>query len=159
MFAWQILTDLLESRVLGANTDNQWTFLRLGAKNGLRRIFQLDSTQGDLRHTRLLRDLCSPAGPDSGFSALGLQFPAFLGKALSLKNMEHTLCEYDKYFGRAQGIQVKEREYSTGKSRVGLDTELCCEVCSQRAGGGAGRVSCALCSSFCHVSCHSSWSC
>ena len=157
-FAWQILTDLLECRVLGENTDNQWTCLGPGAKNGLRRIFQLDSTQGELRHTRLLRDLCSPAGPGSGFSALGLKFPAFLNKALSLKNVEHALCEYDKYFRSALGIQVKEREYSSQKSRVGLDRELRCEVCSQRVGGGGGRVSCALCGSLCHKSCLSSWS-
>ena len=157
-FAWQILTDLLECRVLGVNTDNQWTCLGPGAKNGLRRVFQLDSTQGELRLTRLLRDLCSPAGPGSGFSALGLKFPAFLDKALSLKNVEHALCEYDKYFRSAQGIQVKEREYSSQKSRVGLDTELRCEVCHQRAGGG-GRVSCALCGSLCHNSCRSSWTC
>ena len=155
-FAWQILADLLECRVLGENTDNQWTCLGPGAKNGLRRIFRMSSSQGELRHTRLLRDLCSPAGPGSGFSALGLKFPAFLGKALSLKNVEHALCEYDKYFRSAQGIQVKEREYSSQKSRVGLDTELRCEVCSQRAGGG-GRVNCALCGSLCHKSCRSSW--
>ena len=116
----------------------------------------MESTQGELRHTRLLRDLCSPAGPGSGFSALGLKFPAFLGKALSLKNVEHALCEYDKYFRSAQGIQVKEREYSSQKSRVGLDTELRCEVCHQRA-GGVGRVHCALCGSLCHKSCQSSW--
>ena len=157
-FAWQILTDLLECRVLGENTDNQWTCLGPGAKNGLRRIFQLDSSEGELRHSRLLRDLCSPAGPGSGFSALGLKFPAFLNKALSLKNVEHALCEYDKYFRSALGIQVKEREYSSQKSRVGLDRELRCEVCSQRVGGGGGRVSCALCGSLCHKSCLSSWS-
>ena len=97
--------------------------VRLELENGLRRIFRMSSTQGELRHTRLLRDLCSPAVPGSGFSALGLKFPAFLGKALSLKNVEHALCEFDKYFRSAQGIQVKEREYSSQKSRVGLDTD------------------------------------
>ena len=156
-FALQILTDLLECRVLNKNTDNQWTCLGPGAKNVLRRVFQMSSTHGELKHTRLLRDLCSPEGPGSGFSTLGLKFTAFLNKALSLKNVDHALCEYDKYSKSAQGIQVKEREYSGRKSRVGLDTELRYEVCSHKAGGG-GRVHCALCGSVCHKSCLSSWS-
>ena len=95
-FAWQILCDLLECKVLGWNTDNQWACLGPGAKNGLRRIFCLETTRGELQHTRLLRDLCRPKGPKSGFARLGLKFPAFLLKELSLKNVEHALCEYDK---------------------------------------------------------------
>ena len=95
-FAWQILCDLLESKVLGSNTDNQWACLGPGAKNGLRRIFCLETTRGELLHTRLLRDLCRPHGHKSGFEALGLKFPAYLKKSLSLKNVEHALCEYDK---------------------------------------------------------------
>jgi hypothetical protein len=93
---WQILCDLLECKVLGWNTDNQWACLGPGAKNGLRRIFCLETTRGELKHTRLLRDLCRPKGPKSGFARLGLKFPAFLLKELSLKNVEHALCEYDK---------------------------------------------------------------
>jgi hypothetical protein len=38
-FAWQILCDLLEGRLLGRCTDNQWTCLGPGARNGLGRIF------------------------------------------------------------------------------------------------------------------------
>ena len=95
-FAWQILCDLLECKVLGWNTDNQWACLGPGAKNGLRRIFCLETTRGELKHTRLLRDLCHPKGPKSGFARLGLKFPAFLLKELSLKNVENAICEYDK---------------------------------------------------------------
>ena len=86
-FAWQILCDLLESQILGSNTDNQWVMLGPGAENGLRRIFSLPTTKGELKHTRLLRDICSLNGPKSGFAALGLDFPAFLHKPLSLKNI------------------------------------------------------------------------
>jgi len=43
-FAWQILCDLLKSRVLGPNTDNQWACLWHGAKSGLRRVFRLDTS-------------------------------------------------------------------------------------------------------------------
>ena len=45
-FAWQILCDLLESKILGKITDNQWACLGPGAKNGLRRIFKLETNRG-----------------------------------------------------------------------------------------------------------------
>ena len=53
-FAWQILCDLLECKILGYLTDNQWACLGPGAKNGLRRVFSLETTKGELFHTRLL---------------------------------------------------------------------------------------------------------
>ena len=93
-FAWQMLCDLLEARVLGECTDNQWTCLGPGAKAGLSRIFGRHS----LNLTRLMRDLAAHTGPQSGFLALGIEFPAFLGRPLSLKNVEHALCEFDKYY-------------------------------------------------------------
>ena len=95
-FAWQILCDLLESQILGTNTDNQWACLGPGAHNGLRRIFRLETTKGELKHTRLLRDICSLNGRKSGFVALGLEFPAFLHKPLSLKNSSNVSYEKRK---------------------------------------------------------------
>ena len=154
-FAWQILCDLLESRLLGENTDNQWATLGPGAKNGLRRIFPLPTSRGELRHTRLLRDLCAPAGSQSGYQALGLAFPAFLDKPLSLKNVEHALCEYDKYFRSALGVQVKEREYSVQKSRTGLDELDSCGGCANK--GTDESVKCVLCGVFYHKFCEEDW--
>ena len=61
-------------------------------------MFHLEGRRHELRLTRLLRDLCSFEGENSGFEALGKKFPAFLGKRLSLKNVEHALCEFDKYY-------------------------------------------------------------
>ena len=75
-FAWQILCDLLEARVLGKCCDNQWTILGPGAKNGLGRIF---GGRHSLALVRVMRDLCSLSGSSSGFQALGIAFPAFLG--------------------------------------------------------------------------------
>ena len=98
-FAWQILCDLLESQILGTNTDNQWACLGPGAQNGLRRIFPLETTKGTLKHTRLLRDICSLNGQKSGFAALGVDFQAFLNKPLSLKNIgkKHAFKKYDQF--------------------------------------------------------------
>ena len=153
-FAWQILCDLLETRVLGRNTDNQWTCLGPGAKNGLRRIFPLETTKGELRYTRMLRDICSPTGPNSGFAALGLEFPAFLEKPLSLKNVEHALCEYDKYFRLATGIQVRDRSYKS-QSWKGEDT---CDICTSTSGlTNETKISCSLCGTVFHKNCNKDW--
>ena len=73
----------------------------------MRKIFPLETTRGELRYTRMLRDLCAPTGPKSGFAALGLQFPSFLEKPLSLKNVEHALCEYDKVKYSHEHIQLE----------------------------------------------------
>ena len=95
-FAWQILCDVLECKILGSNTDNQWVCLGPGAKDGLRRIFSLETPKDELKYTRILRDLCSQSG---GFEVLDAEFPTFLHKPLSLKNIgkKHALKKYDQF--------------------------------------------------------------
>ena len=66
------LTDLLGSQVLGKLTDKQWAALGPRAKNGLRRMFPLATTKGELWYTRLIRDLSAPSGLGLGFRALSL---------------------------------------------------------------------------------------
>merc|ERR1719188_147921 len=154
-FAWQILCDLLEARILGVNCDNQWTSLGPGAKNGLRRLFtedKLPTSRRELRQTRLVRDLCAASGSKSGFEALGINFRAFLGKPLSLKNVEHALCEYDKYYRSALSIQIKEREYSEMKSNKNIDIVTECSICDA-VGDVQRRVMCALCRRYYHYGC------
>ena len=158
-FAWQILCDLLEARIIGDNSDNQWTSLGPGAKNGLRRLFtesNLPSSKGELKHTRLIRDVCASSGPKSGYEALGLSFPAFLNKELSLKNIEHALCEYDKYYRSALGLPTREREYSDSKSNQYLDDDTKCSKCD-KVGNVDKRVMCALCRRFYHHQCDESY--
>lgn len=113
-FAHQILCDLLECKILGPNvSEDQWVCLGPGAKNGLRRIFALESTEEELKYTRLIRELCSLKGSKSGFLRLGMEFPAFLQKPLSLKTIEHALCEFSKYFRYATNDSVSGRTYQS----------------------------------------------
>ena len=153
-FAWQILCDLTESRVLGSVTDNQWTKLGPGAQMGIRMVFDgLPTTKGELKYTRLLRDLCAPSGSKSGFQALGLEFPAFLNKPLSLKNVEHALCEYSKYYRMVMGQHAKSRTFVTA-TNVYLDDETPCSVCDKVGDTSPdARVMCALCRNFYHKKC------
>ena len=145
---------VLECKVLGCNTDNQWACLGPGAKNGLRRIFCLETTRGELRLTRLLRDLCHSKGSKSGFEKLNLAFPLFLLKELSLKNVEHALCEYDKYCRFALGQPTRDRTYQT---RGQLDKQSQCRVCSNANCDKDNSQKCLLCNSVFHKHCEKKW--
>ena len=119
------------------NTDNQWTCLGPGAKQGLNRLFpDCHPGHGNLSLTRLLRDICAIDGPKSGFQKLGVHFPAFLNKPFSLKNIEHALCEFDKYYRFAvtdgtSESKNKTRDYSDDKSRKHLDNQVICDICQK----------------------------
>ena len=96
-------------------------------------IFSISLNIGELKHTRILRNLCCLTGVKSGFERLDLNFPSLLKKPLSLKNIEHALCEFDKYFRFIITKSEKGREYSEKKSRSYLDKKPCCQYCSNEA--------------------------
>ena len=75
-FAWQILCDLLEARILGLNCDNQWISLGPGAKYGLWRLFtedKLHTSRGELK------SLCSK-WTSIWICSAGNEFPSFYWK-------------------------------------------------------------------------------
>ena len=76
--SWQILCDLLELRQLGDCTDNQWTCLGPGARNGLHKIFK--EVDDELQLTRQLRNLCQASGEMSAYEAMDLDAPLLLNK-------------------------------------------------------------------------------
>ena len=73
-FAWQITADLMEVKLV--TLPCSWTELGPGAKEGQKQIFTV---------------------MDSVFKGLGIGFKSFLGTKMSLKTVEHALCEFDKY--------------------------------------------------------------
>lgn len=102
---------------------------------------------------------------DPIFETLGLQFPYWKGKRLTLKEIEHALCEYSKYHRlendpTSVGSRVK-REY---KSRSYLDIDKACLGCKDNKRDG---IFCDMCNSFFCDSCKTSvkeeeeesWSC
>ena len=138
-FAWQICCDFLELRLINFD-ENSWTCLGPGAKAGLRRIFVVKSEKEELPLVLQLTKIM-----DYSFKALGLQFPHFLNKKLTLKIVEHALCEYDKYFRAATNQPTRERIFH---SRSSLDCTTCM-VCKKT--GATTR--CVLCGSSCHLTC------
>ena len=162
--SWQILCDLLELRQLGDCTDNQWTCLGPGARNGLRRIFREVKEKDELFLTRVLRDLCQAQGTTSAYQVLDLDPPTFLGKEVSLKNIEHALCEYDKYVRFAMGQGVRQRRFNETTSSAHYDklTQKCPEcfknisICSRRQSAKPKCLKerlCPLCKRLYHDGC------
>ena len=87
-FAWQIVCDLLELNILQQDEDS-WVVLGPGARAGLSRIFSnVTSSQDELHYTKWLTKVLPYC-----FKALELDFVPFLGKKLSMKHVEHGLCE------------------------------------------------------------------
>ena len=89
-FSWQITADLMELKLI--KFPENWTELGPGAKNGLKQIFNVKSEHDCLRLSKNLTSMMQ-----SVFNCLGIEFKFLLGRKMSLKTIEHALCEFDKY--------------------------------------------------------------
>ncbi|KAJ8614561.1 hypothetical protein CTAYLR_004073 [Chrysophaeum taylorii] len=105
-FAWQIVCDIMEASV--DHDENSFVVLGPGAKKGLRRIFGKDDVDLAKRLTKRAPEIMRD------FVPLG-------GRPLTLKNVEHCLCEYEKYHN------PHRRKF---KSRSSLDQSLVCAKCN-----------------------------
>ena len=122
-FAWQVLCDLIESRVV-PYTEDDWVQLGPGAIGGLKAIFGTSVNKNSelLKLAILLREM-----QDGVFRALELSFPRFIGRDITLKNIEHALCEFCKYTDN----HVMRRYNVGGKgSRSLLDAGKSCQFCN-----------------------------
>ena len=86
-FAWQITVILMKPKLI--KLLDTWTQLCSGAKNGLEQIFNVKSQTDFLKKLTTIMD--------SVYKCLGIEFKSLLGKKMSLKTVEHALCEFDKY--------------------------------------------------------------
>jgi len=138
-FAWQIVCDLIEAGLIKAAEEDRWVALGPGALAGLERVFSQTKNEDASRHKgaqtttkkskmerniekcRLLADLAPEA-----FRLLDLPFYHIRGRRLTLKNIEHCLCEFAKYCKEGNS---KHRNFL---SRDGLDAAKCCAVCQSR---------------------------
>ena len=122
--------------------ENEWTCLGPGAKAGLRKIFEVKSESEELTLTKHLTKIMSYC-----FKSLELNFPYFLNRKLTLKNIEHALCEYDKYYRFALNHGTRDRCF---QSREVLDMKQCL-ACNDIISKLDRK--CVLCGSCCHVKC------
>lgn len=115
-FAWQITCDLLQSNILGDCHEHGYTLFGPGAKNGLRYIFP--KTCDELEICKFLVQNQSRL-----FDCLQLDFKSVAGeRRLTLKVIEHTLCEFQKYVvsyenaHKLQQISLRNYYYTAPKS-------------------------------------------
>jgi len=97
-FAWQVTCDLLESRILSAD-ENNWVLMGPGSKMGLILLFpslldELKNHEAFVAKAKALQQ-----SQVKNFEAKGIDFPYWGNKLISLKNMEHILCEFSRYCG------------------------------------------------------------
>ena len=90
-FAWQITCDLLQSNILGDCDEHDFALFGPGAKSGLQYIFPDISDHIDICKVLVQNQ-------SKVFELLQLDFKSFAGeRQLTLKVIEHTLCEFYKY--------------------------------------------------------------
>ncbi len=97
--------------------------------------------KGGEKHLQLARTLT--ALQDNALQILGLKFPYFDGKRLALKEIEHTLCEYNKYIDSKAMHTYRPGE----KSVIAVD----CFSCNGK--DPEHGYYCDLCNHFCCTSC------
>lgn len=145
-FAWQVLCDLLEAKVIPF-TENEWVKLGPGAIGGLKAIFgkSIVKTVELVQLTMLLHEI-----KDQVYRALELTFPKFIGREITVKNIEHALCEFCKYTDE----HVMRRYDIGGKgSRSHLDLAKSCQVCDKSYDWNLSKL-CDLCrTAYCGSCC------
>lgn len=112
-FAWQITCDVIEAEPvdLGRFSQDEWAAFGLGSAWGLRYIF------GDQYKTSEkveLAKLLQRVQHEAFTQCLGVLFPKWHGKYLTLKNLEHALCEFFRYTKWAFEGAGKPRVYERG---------------------------------------------
>jgi len=151
-FAWQVLCDLLEAGMIPHATEFEYAELGPGALAGLSLIFG-NSFADKQCLLRFLGDAQTKV-----FGILGVDFPHFDGRLISLKAIEHSLCEFCKYINVCQnGLQCKKRLYKSSPNTSFTsnvpDDKLKCITCLNDCDGvkespSRGIVQCAGCQSI-----------
>ena len=131
-YAYQIVCDLVEIGLLKFSEDS-WTFLGPGAINGLKEV-RADGTFNVGDHQELVRRLARIA--DYGLPHLGQQAVRFLNRRLSVKAVEHSLCEYFKFTRAVKNGIERGRKYKPRKV-----PEESCGICRNQKEARDWKVS------------------
>ena len=126
--AWQIFCDLHESGCVEVKEDDFYCKLGPGAGGGLAFMFGSRSQF----ESKLDQAISLVQYQDVFYQRLGLDFPYWNGGALTIKEIEHALCEYSK-FKRIQANLLKNREVVGMRKRAnqaGCDDNKACRDCN-----------------------------
>lgn len=89
---------------MGTNTKTALNVFFMLATAGLKRIFPEANKENSLELAQSLYE-----SQKVFYDALGLEFPTWNGNELGLKEIEHSLCEYEKFLGFCEGKRGRRR--------------------------------------------------
>jgi len=145
-YAYQIVCDMVEIGLLKFS-DDSWTCLGPGAIKGLQEV-RADG-MFNVGDQELVRRLARIA--DYGLPHLGKQPVKFLNRRLSVKAVEHSLCEFFKFSRAVKNGTEKGRRY---KPRERMEEK--CDTCGSLRGGRDWKE-CILCLRSYHTDCAEDW--
>ncbi|CAB9501373.1 PHD-finger [Seminavis robusta] len=134
---WQLACDLEEARCLGPDVPDDFTLLGPGARNGLRDVFG-----DDVYNSHNLLDLCRHLQSSMTYclQLVDLEFPHWGGRPVTLKVIEHALCEFNKFQrSDAGGFDSFRHRHS----RASMDDKPCGEC--QEETTAENRARCDTC--------------
>jgi hypothetical protein len=99
-YAWQVTCDLMECGCLPNFGENDYARLGKGAVKGIRIIFGVDAYD-HVNLAKLLESLQVLV-----FATLNVSFPYFADRKLTVKNIEHALCEFSKYIAIQKSLSA-----------------------------------------------------
>ena len=103
--SYEVCIDLMYANLIPF-TENDWANAGPGCRKGIALLFPQSFWKK--RFLEAMRDL--QREQQQQFLRLGLDFPYYQGKLLSLRNIEHSLCEYSKYWSLQRGVgKVRQR--------------------------------------------------
>ncbi|KAL3776597.1 hypothetical protein HJC23_005797 [Cyclotella cryptica] len=122
--AWQVVCDLIEAKAIRF-TEDEWVKLGPGAIKGLNVIYggSLNKSPEPLEKAVFLREIQHKV-----YEALEISFPRFIGRDITLKNIEHSLCEFCKY---KNDKVTRKFDLDGNGSRSHLDFSKGCRICDK----------------------------
>ena len=103
--AYEAIIDLNYSGLLNISEDD-WVTAGPGCRKGIDYIF---ASRGGLSYAEVVRVLREDQ--EFHFGRLGITFHRYDGKDLTLRNIEHSLCEFSKYYRLYTGKRTHARKF------------------------------------------------
>jgi len=97
--SYEVCIDLMYAKIIPFSEDD-WVNAGPGCRVGIRLIFPLRAERKEW--VRAIKDL--RRNQRKHFSRLGLDFKYFANRELTLRNIEHSLCEFGKYWKLSHGV-------------------------------------------------------
>jgi alpha-glutamyl/putrescinyl thymine pyrophosphorylase clade 1 len=138
--SWQLACDLQEANCMDS-IDDSYVKLGPGAEAGIKDIFG-DATAKVLGYNNLHLAVCLRDNLEYGMGLVGKTFPLWRDKPMTLKVIEHALCEFSKFKRMTNGTKFAPRlfrsraswnatfcQYCHAAKTSSVYSWLCCDTC------------------------------